>query len=407
MAIFTYKAIKEDGSSYKGKMEAVNQYAVKEKIESAGEQVVFIEKGKEGSWVKRFTEKFDVMFGKVKEHEKILFARNLGLMIRSGLSLSRALSVLERQTRNKLLKKVLADLQDSIGQGSSFNESLADFPKVFPDLFVSMVAAGEQSGNLSQSLQAVSDQMERTYLIKKKIKGAMVYPAVILGLIGVLGILMLYFVVPTLTSTFNDLGVELPLSTRIIIGISDFLRYHTIVTLGILLLVVGAVVYVVKQPWGKRGVEFLLLKLPLFSPITKEINAARTVRTLASLLSSGVEYVESIRITRDVVQNSYYREVLEEAEKRVQKGEPISKVFLAYENLYPVFVGEMASVGEETGNLSEMFGNVADFYEEDVQEKTKNMSTLIEPLLMAVIGVFVGIFAISMLTPTYSLVDAI
>jgi len=147
--------------------------------------------------------------------------------------------------------------------------------------------------------------------------------------------------------------------------------------------------------------------LPLFSPITKEINAARTVRTLASLLSSGVEYVESIRITRDVVQNSYYREVLEEAEKRVQKGEPISKVFLAYENLYPVFVGEMASVGEETGNLSEMFGNVADFYEEDVQEKTKNMSTLIEPLLMAVIGVFVGIFAISMLTPTYSLVDAI
>ena len=221
MAIFTYKAIKEDGSSYKGKMEAVNQYAVKEKIESAGEQVVFIEKGKEGSWVKRFTEKFDVMFGKVKEHEKILFARNLGLMIRSGLSLSRALSVLERQTRNKLLKKVLADLQDSIGQGSSFNESLADFPKVFPDLFVSMVAAGEQSGNLSQSLQAVSDQMERTYLIKKKIKGAMVYPAVILGLIGVLGILMLYFVVPTLTSTFNDLGVELPLSTRIIIGISD------------------------------------------------------------------------------------------------------------------------------------------------------------------------------------------
>ena len=333
-----------------------------------------------------------MMFGKVKEHEKILFARNLGLMIRSCLSLSRALSVLERQTRNKLLKKVLADLQDSIGQGSSFNESLADFPKVFPDLFVSMVAAGEQSGNLSQSLQAVSDQMERTYLIKKKIKGAMVYPAVILGLIGVLGILMLYFVVPTLTSTFNDLGVELPLSTRIIIGISDFLRYHTIVTLGILLLVVGAVVYVVKQPWGKRGVEFLLLKLPLFSPITKEINAARTVRTLASLLSSGVEYVESIRITRDVVQNSYYREVLEEAEKRVQKGEPISKVFLAYENLYPVFVGEMASVGEETGNLSEMFGNVADFYEEDVQEKTKNMSTLIEPLLMAVIGVFVGIF---------------
>lgn len=235
----------------------------------------------------------------------------------------------------------------------------------------------------------------------------MIYPAVIISLIGVLGILMLYFVVPTLTSTFKDLGVELPLSTQFVIAISDFLRFHTILTLGVLVGVFGSGAYALKTKWGKKSIEFVLLKVPLFSPITKEINSARTARTLSSLLSSGVEYVEAIRITRDVVQNSYYRKVLEEAEEKVQKGEPISKVLLSYEKLYPIFVGEMASVGEETGNLAQMFGNVADFYENDVQERTKNLSTLIEPLLMAFIGVAVGFFAISMLTPTYSLVDAI
>ncbi len=407
MPLFSYKGLTEKGEADEGKLEAQTREEVVSMLEGKNEQVVFVEEIERKAYISGIIGYADQFLGKVKEQEKIILARNLGSMIDAGLALSRALSVLERQTRNKKLKKVLQSVQEKISAGSSFHEALENHPKEFSKLFVSMVAAGEESGNLSESLKNVSEQMEKTNAIKKKVKGAMMYPAVILGIMTIIGIIMLIYVVPTLTATFTELEIDLPLSTRFVIGLSDFLREQALLAVLILLVSAGGLVYFFKTKIGKRILDWTFLHIPVVGGITKGVNSARTARTLSSLLSAGVEYVEAVSITENVLQNSYYKAVIKEAGEKVEKGEPISKILLQYEKLYPVFVGEMASVGEETGNIAKMFAGVADFYENEVEQKTKDMSTLIEPFLMVIIGAAVGFFAISMLTPTYSLVNAI
>ena len=218
---------------------------------------------------------------------------------------------------------------------------------------------------------------------------------------------MLVFIVPTLTATFKELNVALPISTQVIIFISDFLRNHYLISL-IIFVVISMGGYIIKKTkFGKRFFDYIALHIPLISPIVKEINSARTARTLASLLSSGVELIESVQITGMVLQNSYYKEVLEEAEKEVQKGIPLSALFIKKENLYPIFVGEMMGVGEETGAFSDILLQVALFYEDEVERKTKDMSTIVEPFLMIVIGLAVGFFAVSMISPTYTVMNNI
>jgi type IV pilus assembly protein PilC len=405
MTLYKYKAISKEGETTETTMEAPDRFAVYKKIKEAGGSVVYANEVKTNSflsfaWAANF-------LGKVKTHEKIIFARNLSAMIQAGLSVTRALSVMEKQTKNKKLKAVLNEISEDISKGKSLSESMKSKPDIFPRLFVSMVKAGEEGGNLAGSLQVIAVQMEKTYNLNKKIRGALMYPAVIFSLMIVISILMLVYMVPTLASTFQGLGVKLPASTQAIISVSDFLRYHYLITLFTFLAIVAVTTLFHRSAKGKRFFDFALLHFPIFGTIVKEINAARTARTLASLLSSGVDIVFAIGVTQEVLQNSYYREVLTQAQSNIEKGEPMSLVFIEHENLYPIFVGEMMSVGEETGKMAEMLMGVATFYEDEVDQKTKDMSTLIEPFLMVMMGVAVGFFAIAMIAPTYSLVDAI
>jgi type IV pilus assembly protein PilC len=233
------------------------------------------------------------------------------------------------------------------------------------------------------------------------------YPAVIFTLMIIIGVLMLVYMVPTLTATFIGLNIKLPLSTRIIIYISDFLKnYFLFIIVGTVAGLASLIVFF-RSNRGHRVMDSILLHLPVVSEITRQINSARMARTLSSLLSSGVEVVVALGVTKDVVQNSYYKEVLDEMQEKIQKGDQISVVLSSHSDLYPLFVGEMVAVGEETGKIGEMLMGVAVFYEEEVDQKTKDMSSIIEPLIMIVIGVAVGFFAISMLGPTYSLADAL
>jgi len=346
-------------------------------------------------------------FGTVGMHDKILLYRNTASMISAGLSLGRALSIIIRQTKNKKLKSVLEEISDDIKKGSTLSAAFAKHPDVFNSLMISMVTAGEESGNLVDSLNITADQMEKTYKLKKKIKGAMIYPGVIMTVMFGIGIFLLVFVVPTLTGTFSELAIELPSSTQFIVGMSDLLKNNAIlVFVGIATIVVGFIMFL-KTKIGIRYFSWLLLHLPVIGMITKKINSARTTRTLASLLSSGVSFVRSLEIVYEVMQNPYYKEVIMKAQKAIEIGKPISKIFEKEEKLYPIFVGEMMAVGEETGELAPMLMKVANFYEDEVNEQTKNLSTIIEPVLMVFIGGAVGFFAISMISPMYSLVDSI
>ena len=393
-----------DGESVQREVEASDKFALFRQIKKDGDTIVHFEeirssilKGNLGGGI----------FNKVKTSEKINFARNLGAMLSAGLALSRALTVLQKQTRNKKMREVIKDLNDSVSKGSSFHEAMQKHPKVFSNVFISMVKVGEESGGLADSLKAVALQIEKTYQLTRTIKGAMISPGLIFSVMSVIGILMMIFVVPSLTATFKELNTPLPASTQFIIAISDFLRDHYLISFGLIFAVISGFIYGSKTPAGKKTLDYLALHLPIISGITQETNAARTARTMSSLLSAGVDVVLAAQITKEVLQNSYYKSVLDEVIKYVQKGDSIATIFAAHSDLYPPFVSEMICVGEETGKLSEMLLGVAVFYEDEVEQKTKDMSTVIEPVLMVFIGAAVGFFAFSMITPTYSVLNNI
>jgi len=270
-----------------------------------------------------------------------------------------------------------------------------------------MVKAGEEGGTLPEALRTVSLQMERSLQLKKKIQGALIYPAIILVALVVIGVLMLVFIVPTLQETFEDMGGELPGSTQAIITASEFLMNNTLLSIVLFVGIIFSFIRILKTKRGKRAFEWTVLHLPIIGNLAKEINSARTARTLSSLLTSGVDMLSAIEITGEVVQNSFYREVLTDAKERVQKGTALHEIFAEHEDLYPVFVGELTAVGEETGKLPGMLLQVAEFYEGEVEQKTKDMSTVIEPFLMIIVGVVVGFFAVSMIAPIYSITSGI
>lgn len=405
MTRFNYKIQNNSGKVETGAIEATDKFSLAAQFKNEGKIVISIDEFKQKDYLN--LKVINEVLSRINLQEKIIFARNLSAMINAGLSLSRALGVLERQTTNLKFKKVLQALTENISKGKSLSDGMKEFPKVFPPLFISMVDAGEESGNLADSLLIVGNQLEKTYLLKKKIKGAMIYPAIVISAMIVIAVLMFIFVVPTLSETFKSLNVALPTSTSIIIGISEFLANHGILALLIVIVTVAFLVIVVRTPKGKQYAELVLLHLPIISKLVKESNSARTARTLSSLLSAGVDVVEAISITKSVVQNSYYKNVLTAAGENVQKGIPLSSIFMEHNDIYPVLVGEMIEVGEETGKLSDMLLRVAEFYENEVDTATRDLSTIIEPILMVLIGGGVGFFAISMITPMYTIMSGI
>ncbi len=401
MAKFLVRLVKKGGETYEKTLEGENKYALFDAIREEGSILISAEeiKAKRGS--------INLSFGRVSIRQKIFFARNLGTMIEAGLSVTRAIAVMEKETKKPKFKNILISLGKDISGGMTLSDAIAHYPDVFSQLFISMIHAGEESGSLAQSLKVIAAQLESSYMLTKKIRGALMYPSIIMFAMLVIAFFMLIFVVPTITATFTELKVELPASTKFVIFVSSALKDHTILALTALLGSAAGLYFAAKTKQGKEFFNWLFLHIPIISPLVKEVNAARTARTYASLLSAGVDMIAATQITRDVLQNTYYKEVLTKAEKVIQKGEPLSGVFSEAQHLYPIFVSEMVSVGEETGQLAQMFQGIAVFYETEVDQKTKDMSTIIEPFLMIFIGIAVGFFAISMIKPIYSLSNTI
>lgn len=408
MSKFVYKGATQNGSAVRETVEAVDRYAVYEIARQNGHTVSSVEAVKALSLDRLLNmEKINYFLSKVKMDDLVMATRNLASMLRAGLPLTRALSVIERQSKNPRMKGTMKSVRESISKGDQFNVALKAFPETFSPLYVSMVRAGEESGGLEKALNTIAMQLERSSSLKKKIKGAMIYPAIVITVMVIIGILMMLFVMPTITDTFLKLGVELPLTTRILIGTSQFMTAHgPLVLLGFIGFV-GALVAAARTKPGRRTVHFILIHLPVIGNLVKQTNAAYTSRTLSSLLSSGVDVINALTITEDVIQNVYYKDIIHEAAEKVEKGNVLSETFIAHENLYPILVGEMISVGEETGQISGMLTEIASFYETEVEQKTKDLSTIIEPILMVVIGATVGFFALAMIAPIYSIGDSI
>jgi len=395
---------KEEGGEEKRTMEAASRFAVYEAIEKEGAHVIAVEEG--GGFAMPKWANVQLSSG-INTEEKIIFTKNLAAMLAAGLTLSRTLSVINRQSANKYFKKIVEELESQVKQGTSFHDALALYPKIFSKLFIAMTKAGEESGTLAEALKVVARQMERSFNLEKKVKGAMIYPSIILMAVVIIGILMMIYVVPTLSATFASLGVELPAATRAIISTSDFMAANAILTLGLVAVFFISLYFFFKS---KPGAAFLLavaLRVPVIGNLVRETMSARAARALSSLLSSGVEMLTAISIAEEVVGDNRFGKVLGEAGVKVKGGESLSVAFAAHPKLYPIFIVDMIAVGEETGKVADMLGQVADYYETDVEDRTKDLSTIIEPMLMLLIGAVVGVFALSMISPIYSLSDKI
>ncbi len=387
-------------------MDVPNRFAVYETIEKEGGTVIALREKtglftlKLPEWLHTFIE------GRIKHAEVARVAKDLSTMLSAGLSLSRALLVIERETENKHLKEVATHLAAVVEKGSPFHSALAEYPSIFPEILVAMVRVGEESGSLAESLLTVALQMEHSDELTRKIKGALIYPSIIVVAIVIVSVLMMIYVVPTLTQTFKDLKVELPAATKVFVGISDFMVNHVFLVIGGLIVLSALLVGFIRSRWGSALIIRVSLKLPVVGELVRETFAARTARTLSSLLTAGVPVLEALAITKDVVKAHPFADVIEDAENRVKKGEALSSAFTEHAHVYPVLMGEMLIVGEETGKVASMLKQAAEVYEDDVNQKTKDLSTIIEPVLMLLIGSVVGVFAVSMIAPIYSLSSA-
>ncbi|MDE2399438.1 MAG: type II secretion system F family protein [Patescibacteria group bacterium] len=403
--LLSYRTKSSTGEIAEGVLEAADRFTLARDFRSRGLTPLSIREKD-----KSFMDKISIFknpFARVKVADQILLTKNLSGMLKAGLSLTRALSVLKKQTKNETLSKILISLTNDINGGETLSAALSKFPDVFSKLFVSMARAGEESGNLSGALSDIGLNLEKSHSLTKKIHGALIYPGVIMSAMVVIGILMFAFVVPTLANTFKELGVVLPVSTRALIFFGNFFSHNLLLTFIILISLAFGVYSLLRAKFMAKYIDFLFLKIPVVKNLVKELNTSRTARSMSSLLLSGVSLTRSVEITEDVVQNVYYKKVLNQAKVAVEKGAPFSEVFEKNSNLYPIMMSEMIQVGEETGKLSDMLLQIALFYEEEIENKTKNLSTIIEPLLMVVIGAGVGFFAISMISPLYSILGSI
>ncbi len=401
---FKYKSQLKTGEIHEGIIEATDKFSAAKELREKGEIPLSTTPLSNGGIVGFLK---SVSFGGISLREKIMFTKNVSGMLQAGLSLSRALTVVSKQTKNQVFKRTIETLSDTMNQGGTLSDGMQKIPETFSTLFVAMVRAGEESGSLGKTLEEIGETLQKSYALNKKIKSAMTYPTIIVSAIAIIGVVMLIYVVPTLTKTFAKLGSELPASTRFVIWLSDMIKAHfigvfLIVGVFIVLCVVGS-----RLKKTKRYFDTIILGLPVIGTIVKEVNTARTARTLSSLLSSGVPMAKALSITHEVLQNYHYQEILQKASEDIEKGKPLSESFKSNIKLYPVMMGEMMEVGEETGNLSKMLLDIALFYEGEVDTKTKDLSTIVEPVLMVFIGGAVGFFAISMISPMYSVLDSI
>jgi len=409
MPSYIYTAKNKKGENQTNHIVAVNKHELAAILRNQGLILISAEiagRKKEISYylnlIKRVKE-----LGTISLVEKMMFSRHLAVMINAGLSLNQALRILAKQTKSPRFKKIISQVEISVSQGKSFSESLKKYPKIFSELYTNMIEVGEAGGNLSDVLNVLAEQMKKNHELISRVRGAMMYPAVIvIAMIGI-GILMMIMVVPKLTEVFDELSVELPLSTRIIIGISNILKDNLILGIILLIFLIIIIKLIIKNKEAKRFLHRIYLHLPIFGSLIRKINSARLARTLSSLIESGVPIVKALKVVAGTLSNIHFKEALLNSAKEIQKGKKLSDSLSKYENLYTPMIVQMIGVGEETGSLSEILKNLADFYEEEIDNVTKNMSSVLEPIIMVVIGAAVGFFAISMIQPMYSMMSGV
>ena len=402
MAEFAYDAINAQGLLTSGVISAPDVSSAREQLQTRGLLPSSLsEKAAAGE------DSFGSMFKKIKPKSLQVFARQLATMIEAGVSVVAALVTLEEQTDDKYLKEVVGEVRGDVESGMIFSRALARHPKVFNRLFVAMVAAGESSGTLDTVLDRVASQIESETKLRRRVKSAMIYPAVVISFATLVLIFMLMFIVPVFQKVFDELNGQLPTPTRIIIGMSNALRGYWFIIFPL----VGLIIYMFRRlkrtEEGTKAWDRFKLRLPMkIGDVVQKVALARVSRTLATLVAAGVDIISALEIAAGTAGNWVLEEALNKTSLRVGEGLPIS-VPLMEDDIFPPMVSQMVKIGEETGELDKMLSKIADFYEDEVDSSIAALTSIIEPLLMICVGAMVGTIVISMYLPMFKLLTLI
>ena len=397
MAIFKYKAETPAGKIKTGNIVGLSDNDVTLKLRKKDLNVISLRDATNTLEVKILK-----IINPISTKDLVIFSRQFSVMISASVPVVESLMILIDQTNSISLRDMISDIAFEVDSGAFLSDAFSKRPKIFSDFFVNIVRSGESSGKLDEVLEYLADEMEKSYDMVAKIRGAMIYPIFITsGLIGV-GVVLMVYVIPNLTAILQETGAELPISTRIVIGASEFLTKYLVMIIVFLIAFIIAMKYYLKTYTGKKQLDILKLKMPVFGKLFKYIYLMRFTRSLSTLLKGGVTITKSLEITADVVGNIIYRELILDTLEAINDGNPIAQVLEA-SSYVPKMVPQMISVGEKTGKIDSVLDRITTFYSRETNNMLDNLSKLMEPAIMVLMGVGVGIMVAAVLLPMYNL----
>lgn len=399
MPKFAYSAKDEEAHLITGTIEAKDRAFVIRELKKKNFTVISVLEEQKKT-------EFRVAREKVKPMELVIFSRQLATLIDAGISLVVGLNILQQQVENPYLKKIFSDLKSDIEAGNSLSSSFAKYPSAFPGIFINMIRAGETSGSLNEILERIADYLERVENLRRKLKSALTYPILVIGIAIIIVSFLMLKVVPTFKNIFSSLGGNLPLPTLILIKISDSaLRLFPLIILSVIILYVLFIRYIHTER-GRLRFDQFELKLPIFGTVIRNVSISKFVRTLATLVRSGVSILEAFEIAGKVSGNKVIEQATNQIRINMQAGENISEP-MAETGKFPVFVVKMIAVGEQTGELEKMLTKVSDYYENQINETLTSLTSMLEPLIIVFLGVVIGFVVLAMFMPIFKLTQAI
>ncbi len=401
MKKFEYSARTADGVVDRGQMEAESRTQVVQSLQDKGLIVVRVEEK-----VALFEALSEVNIGGVPIDEKVVFMRQLSTMISSGLPLTQALEILQVQARNPLFKRVLEKVLHEVEGGSSLAKAFSKHPGVFDNVILNLIRAGEDSGKLEEVCLRLADELEHQRDFQGRVKSAMIYPIIITLTIFVVVALVIVFMIPTMEGLYAEFGGDLPTITRILVALSNFVRTYWWLTIGVIAALVAGTKYYIDTPKGREVFDNVKLKFPILGVLNRKIQLAQFTQTLFLLVQSGVPILDALELTADSLSNVHFQNAVKSAKSAVEKGSSLA-LPLSREERFPLIVSQMVGVGEETGKLDEVLNKMAEYYNNEVKLMTDNLATIMEPLMLVVMGVVVGFIAVAVYVPMFSLANVI
>jgi type IV pilus assembly protein PilC len=399
---FKYQAKNKRGEIQSGYIEAATKRSAVGICLKNGLEIIDIEEINK----KDFISLLNRFWEGVNPKEFVIFSRQLATLIDSKVPLMSALQAISGQMENKYFSLKIKEIISDVDGGNSLSEALSKHPEVFSNSYINMVKAGETSGTLQKTLNDLADNIEKNYELTTKLKGAMYYPAFIFSAMVIVGFLVMAFVMPNLLTILEEAEVTLPIQTRILIGLSNFLAVYWWAVIAVFIAGAFWLSYYLKTDDGKKEFDQLILKVPVIGKILKNIYIARFSENLATLIQSGLPITTALLITSDVVGNESYRQIIREGANEIKKGGGMAEIFDQYE-LIPPIVSQMIKVGEETGRIDFTLGKITDFYMKEADNMVRNFSTLIEPVIMVILAIGVGILVSAVLLPIYQVATSI